>query len=62
MLLDITSNYDMFSFMNRLSSYKQMKIAPKIGNIPCRMAVSKYYYTDMPFNFKNIDAKYQRAI
>ncbi|PKU60192.1 RNA-directed DNA polymerase [Dendrobium catenatum] len=63
LLVDNTSNYDMFSFMDGSSGYNQIKMAPEDKkHTSFRTPIGIFCYTVMPFGLKNAGATYQRAM
>ena len=55
-------DHEMFSFMDGFSGYYQIKMAPRDATktVFCT-PIRNFYYTMMPFGFKNVGATYQRA-
>ncbi|XP_028549778.1 uncharacterized protein LOC110092989 [Dendrobium catenatum] len=63
LLVDNTSNYDIFSFMDGSSGYNQIKMAPEDEkHTSFRTPIGIFCYTVMPFGLKNAGATYQRAM
>ncbi|XP_028547560.1 uncharacterized protein LOC114578513, partial [Dendrobium catenatum] len=63
LLVDNTSNYDMFSFMDGSSGYNQIKMETEDEkHTSFRTPIGIFCYTVMPFGLKNAGATYQRAM
>lgn len=63
LMVDNTSNHDMFSFMDGSSGYNQMKMDPDDEkHTAFRTPIGIYCYKVMPFGLKNAGATYQRAM
>lgn len=63
MLVDATSGYGMFSFMDDYSGYNQIKMYEHDANKTVfRTPIGNFHYTVMPFGLKNAGATYQRAM
>ena len=63
MIVDMIVGYEMYSLMDRFSSYNQIKIAPKDQeNTAFTCAWGTFCWNVMPFGLKNAGATYQRAI
>ncbi|XP_028551816.1 uncharacterized protein LOC110108077 [Dendrobium catenatum] len=63
LLVDNTSNYDMFSFMDGSSGYNQIKMEHEDERHKSfRMPIGIFCYTVMPFGLKNACVTYQRAM
>ena len=53
----------MFSFMDRLSGYNQICMAPRdVEKTTFRTPIGNFYYIVMPFKLKNAGTTYQRTI
>ncbi|XP_020082008.1 uncharacterized protein LOC109705667 [Ananas comosus] len=63
LMIDNTSSYEMFSFMDGSSGYNQIKMAPEDEkHTAFRTPIGIYCYKVMPFGLKNAGATYQRAM
>ena len=63
MLIDSAIGHAMFLFMDRFSSYNQIRMWPKDSTKTAfRTPIGNFYYTVMPFGLKNAGATYQRAM
>ena len=63
MLIDSAAVHAMFSFMDGFSSYNQIRMSSKdAAKMAFQTPIGNFYYTIMPFGFKNAGAIYQRAI
>ena len=63
MLIDSAVGHAMFSFMDGFSSYNQIRMSSKdAAKMAFQTPIGNFYYTIMPFGFKNAGAIYQRAI
>ena len=63
MLVDNTSKFKVFSFMDGFSRYNQIRMA--FDDMEKTMFVTPwgtFYYRVMPFGLKNVGATYQRAM
>jgi Reverse transcriptase (RNA-dependent DNA polymerase) len=62
-IIDHTSSYEVFSFMDGYAGYNQIKMAQEDEkHIAFRMLIGIYCYKVMPFGLKNASATYQRAM
>ena len=62
-LVDNTAGSALMSFMDGFLGYNQIKIAPKdMTKTTFTTKWGIYYYTVMPFSFKNAGATYQRMV
>jgi Reverse transcriptase (RNA-dependent DNA polymerase) len=62
-IIDHTSSYEVFSFMDGYVSYNQIKMAPEDEkHTAFRTPIDIYCYKVMPFGLKNAGATYQRAM
>ena len=62
-MIDNTSSYEMFSFMDGFSGYNQIKMDPEDEkHTAFRTPMGIYCYKVMPFGLKNAGATYQRAM
>ena len=62
-MIDDTSSFEMFSFMDGFSGYNQIKMDPEDKkHTTFRTPMGIYYYKVMPFRLKNAGATYQRAM
>ncbi|XP_039130916.1 LOW QUALITY PROTEIN: uncharacterized protein LOC120267326 [Dioscorea cayenensis subsp. rotundata] len=62
-MIDNTSGYEMFSFMDGYSGYNQIKMHPDDEkHTAFRTPMGIYCYRVMPFGLKNAGATYQRAM
>ncbi|CAL8089325.1 unnamed protein product [Prunus armeniaca] len=62
-LIDSTLGQGMLSFMDGFSGYNQIKMLPNDAEKTAfRTPYGNFYYTVMPFGFKNAGATYQRAM
>nr|MCH9869614.1 RNA-directed DNA polymerase [Serratia marcescens] len=62
-IIDNTSGYETFSFMDGSSGYNQIKMAPEDEkHTAFRTPLGIYCYKVMPFGLKNAGATYQRAM
>jgi RNase H-like domain found in reverse transcriptase/Reverse transcriptase (RNA-dependent DNA polymerase) len=62
-IIDHTSSYEVFSFMDGYAGYNQIKMAVEDENHTAfRMPIGIYCYKVMPFGLKNAGATYQRAM
>jgi Reverse transcriptase (RNA-dependent DNA polymerase) len=62
-IIDHTSSYEVFSFMNDYTGYNQIKMAPEDEkHTAFRTPIGIYCYKVMPFGLKNVGATYQRAM
>ena len=60
-LVDNTTGSELMSFMDGFSGYNQIKMATKdMTKTTSTVEWGIYYYTVMPFGFKNSGATYQR--
>lgn len=63
MIIDMTIGYEIYSLMDGLSGYNQIKIAPQDQEkIAFTCAWGTFCWNVMPFGLKNIGATYQRAV
>lgn len=63
MMIDSTSLYDTFSFMDGYSGYNQIRMAPTDEESTAfRTPMGIFCYKVMPFGLKNAGATYQRAM
>ncbi|KAI0492320.1 hypothetical protein KFK09_026591 [Dendrobium nobile] len=63
LLVDNTSNYDMFPFIDGSSGYNQIKMAPEDEkHTSFRTPIGIFCYTVFPFGLKNAGATYQRKM
>ena len=63
LLIDFAARSAMFSFMDGFSGYNQIRMASKDAEKNTfRTPMGNFYYTVMPFGFKNTGATYQRAM
>jgi Reverse transcriptase (RNA-dependent DNA polymerase) len=62
-IIDHTSSYEVFSFMDGYAGYKQIKmVVEDEKHTAFRTPIGIYCYKVMPFGLKNTDATYQRAM
>lgn len=62
-LMDNTTGHEMMSFMDGLSRYNQIKMAPEdMEKTSFITPWGTFYYKVMPFGLKNAGATYQRAM
>jgi Reverse transcriptase (RNA-dependent DNA polymerase) len=62
-IIDHTSSYEVFSFMDGYAGYNQIKMAPEDGkHTAFRTPIGIYCYKVMTFGLKNAGATYQRAM
>ena len=62
-LVDNTTNFALFSFMDGFSGYNQIKMAPKdMEKITFITLWGTFYYKVMSFGLKNAGATYERAM
>jgi Reverse transcriptase (RNA-dependent DNA polymerase) len=62
-IIDHTSSYEVFSFMDDYAGYNQIKMAPgDEKHTAFRTPIGIYCYKVMPFGLKNVGATYQRAM
>jgi Reverse transcriptase (RNA-dependent DNA polymerase) len=62
-IIDHTSSYEVFSFMDGYAGYNQIKMAAEDEkHTAFRTLIGIYCYTVMPFGLKNAGATYQRAM
>jgi hypothetical protein len=63
LLIDSAVGHAMFSFMDDFRSYNQIFMSPKDAKktVFCT-PIGNFYYTVMPFGFKNARATYQRTM
>lgn len=62
-IIDHTSSYEVFSFMDGSSGYNQIKVDPEDQkHTAFRTPIGIYCYKVMPFGLKNAGATYQRAM
>ena len=62
-MIDNTSTYEAFSFMDGYSGYNQIRMAPEDEkHTAFRTPMGVYCYWVMPFGLKNAGATYQRAM
>jgi RNase H-like domain found in reverse transcriptase/Reverse transcriptase (RNA-dependent DNA polymerase) len=62
-IIDHTSSYEVFSFMDGYTGYNQIKMAPEDEkHTAFRTPIDIYCYKVMPFGLKNAGATYQRAM
>ena len=62
-MINNTSSYEMFSFMDGFSGYNQIKMDPEDEkHTAVRTPMGIYCYKVMPFRLKNAGATYQRAM
>jgi Reverse transcriptase (RNA-dependent DNA polymerase) len=62
-IIDHTSSYEVFSFMDGYADYNQIKMAPgDEKHIAFRTPIGIYCYKVMSFGLKNAGATYQRAM
>ena len=62
-LVDNTTNFALFSFMDGFSGYNQIKMAPKDMEKTNFVTLWRtFYYKVMSFGLKNVGATYQRAM
>lgn len=60
MLVDTTTGHSMFSFVDRFSSYNQIKIDPSdTKKTTFRTPIVNFHYTIMLFGLKNVGVIYQ---
>ncbi|XP_070039688.1 uncharacterized protein [Nicotiana tomentosiformis] len=63
LMIDTTTGYEEISFMDGLSGYNQIRMAPKDEELTAfRAPKGIYCYKVMPFGLKNAGATYQRDI
>nr|CAD1825883.1 unnamed protein product [Ananas comosus var. bracteatus] len=63
LMIDNTSSYELFLFMDGSSGYNQIKMAPEDEkHTAFRTPIGIYCYRVMPFGLKNAGATYQRAM
>nr|XP_023903690.1 uncharacterized protein LOC112015517 [Quercus suber] len=63
LLIDSAAEIAMFSLMDGLSRYNQIKMAPKDAEKTAfRTPMGNFYYTVMPFGLKNTGATYRQAM
>ena len=61
-LMDNTTKHSLFSFMDELSSYNQIRMAPKdIEKTTFETMWATFFYKVMSFGLKNTRATYQKA-
>ena len=62
-LIDAMTSHEMFSFMDGLSGYNQIRMASEdTEKTAFRTPFRNFYYVVMPFGLKNASATYQRAM
>jgi Reverse transcriptase (RNA-dependent DNA polymerase) len=62
-IIDHTSSYEVFSFMDGYAGYNQIKIAPEDEkHTAFRTPIDIYCYKVMSFGLKNADVTYQRTM
>jgi Reverse transcriptase (RNA-dependent DNA polymerase) len=62
-IIDHTSSYEVFSFMDSYAGYNQIKMTPEDEkHTAFRTSIGIYCYKVMPFGLKNAGATYQRAM
>ena len=62
-LVDNTTNFSLFSFMNGFLGYNQIKMAPEDMEKTTFITLwGMFCYKVMPFGLKNVGATYQRAM
>jgi Reverse transcriptase (RNA-dependent DNA polymerase) len=62
-IIDHTSSYEVFSFMNGYAGYNQIKMVPEDEkHTAFRTPIGIYCYKVIPFGLKNAGATYQRAM
>ena len=62
-LVDNTAKHSLFSFMDRFSSYNQIRMAPEDMEKTTFLTMwGTFCYKVMPFGLKNVGAMYQRAM
>ena len=62
-LVDNTAKHSLFSFMDRFSSYNQIRMAPKNMEKTTFLTMwETFYYKVMPFGLKNVEIMYQRGM
>ena len=63
LLIDSAAGHAMFSFMDGFSGYNQIRMSTRDAEKTAfRTSISNFYYTVMPFGFKNAGATYQRTM
>lgn len=63
MLIDNTTKFKVFSFMDGFFGYNQIRMAPEdMDKTKFIMPWGTFYYRVMPFGLKNVDVIYQRAM
>ena len=63
LLIDFAVGSAMFSYMDGLSRYNQIRMAPKDAEKTAfRTLMGNFYYTAMPFGLKNAGATYKQAM
>ena len=63
LLIDSVVGNAMFYFMDGISEYNQIRMAPKdVAKATFGTPIGNFYYTMMPFGLKNAGATYQRTM